>query len=65
MRNFSDTEYAGETAKAARNFLGNADALIIDLRNNEGGSPQMIQLITSYLYESERAMTSIFSEVWH
>lgn len=45
-------EEAGATAQAAMNFLSNADALIIDLRQNGGGSPSMIQLITSYLYDS-------------
>ncbi|RYF85514.1 MAG: peptidase [Chitinophagaceae bacterium] len=53
LRGFSETRYAGETAVAAMNFLSNASALIIDLRNNGGGSPSMIQLITSYLYGSE------------
>ncbi len=53
LRSFSDVEYAGETATAAMNFLSNTDAIIIDLRNNGGGSPAMIQLITSYLYNSE------------
>jgi hypothetical protein len=46
-------EEAGHTAEAAMNFLSNADALIIDLRTNGGGSPSMIQLITSYLFDSE------------
>ncbi|GAA4278048.1 S41 family peptidase [Aquimarina mytili] len=50
LRSFSNVEYAGETAVAAMNFLSNADAIIIDLRNNGGGSPAMIQLITSYLF---------------
>jgi len=49
LRSFSDVEYAGETATAAMNFLSNTDAIIIDLRNNGGGSPAMIQIITSYL----------------
>jgi hypothetical protein len=53
LRSFSNTEYAGETATAAMNFLSNSEALIIDLRNNGGGSPAMIQLITSYLYGPE------------
>nr|WP_298793974.1 S41 family peptidase [uncultured Allomuricauda sp.] len=44
-------EEAGAAAQAAMNFLSNADALIIDLRQNGGGSPSMIQLITSYLYD--------------
>ncbi len=47
-------EYSGATAAAAMNFLANTDALIIDLRSNCGGSPAMIQLLTSYLYDSER-----------
>ncbi|WP_299275090.1 S41 family peptidase [uncultured Psychroserpens sp.] len=52
LRSFSDVEYAGETAVSAMNFLSNTDAIIIDLRNNGGGSPAMIQLITSYLFGS-------------
>jgi hypothetical protein len=53
LRGFIDTRFGGETANAAMNFLSNADALIIDLRQNGGGSPSMIQLITSYLYGPE------------
>ena len=47
------TEEAGQTAMAAMNLLSNADAIIIDLRENGGGSPSMIQLITSYLFGIE------------
>jgi hypothetical protein len=50
---FGVTEEAGQTAQAAMNLLSNADALIIDLRHNGGGSPQMIQLITSYLFDED------------
>ncbi|QHT65900.1 S41 family peptidase [Rhodocytophaga rosea] len=53
LREFIDTKYAGETAVAAMNFVSNADALIIDLRNNGGGSPSMIQLLTSYFFSAE------------
>jgi len=53
LRGFLPTEYGGETAVAAMNFFSDADALIIDLRENGGGSPQMIQLITSYLFDKE------------
>lgn len=53
MRIFISPEYAAETAIAAMNFLQNTDAIIFDLRNHRGGSPQMIQLLQSYLFSSE------------
>ncbi len=53
-------EGAGAVAEAAMNFLSNADALIIDLRENGGGSPSMIQLITSYLYGPHRVHLNNF-----
>lgn len=53
LRAFIEPKYAGETAVSAMNFLSNADALIVDLRHNGGGSPEMIQLITSYFFSPE------------
>ncbi|MFB0564958.1 MAG: S41 family peptidase [Candidatus Aminicenantaceae bacterium] len=53
LRQFASTKYAGETAVAAMNFLANCDALIVDLRNNEGGSWETIQLLTSYFYDKD------------
>lgn len=50
---FIDPHYAGDTAIAAMQFLANTKALIIDLRENFGGSPQMIQLLSSYLFDPE------------
>ncbi|HEX4952808.1 MAG TPA: S41 family peptidase [Thermoanaerobaculia bacterium] len=46
---FAPAELGGSTAVAAMGFLAGAEALIFDLRNNGGGSPSMIQLLTSYL----------------
>jgi C-terminal processing protease CtpA/Prc len=60
LRGFSDARFGGETAVAAMNFLSNASALIIDLRNNGGGSPSMIQLITSYLYGPQAVHLNTF-----
>jgi len=57
---FGVDEEAGATAAATMNFLSNADALIIDLRRNGGGSPAMIQLLTSYLYGPERVHLNNF-----
>jgi len=51
LRLFYPSEFAGETAVAAMNFVANCDALIIDLRRNQGGYPSMVQLILSYLYD--------------
>ena len=60
LRSFSDTQYASETATAAMNFLSNTDAIIIDLRANGGGSPQMIQLISSYLFEGRVHLNNFY-----
>jgi len=58
---FAESENAFRTASAAMNFLSNTDALIVDLRTNGGGSPLMIQLISSYLFESyEEHLNSFF-----
>jgi hypothetical protein len=51
LREFAPGEYAGETAVAAMAFVANCDALIFDLRQNHGGYPSMVQLITSYLLD--------------
>jgi retinol-binding protein 3 len=47
---FSGSPDASEPAVAAMNFVANTDALIFDLRRNGGGSPAMIGLISSYLF---------------
>ena len=35
------------------NFLANTDALILDLRYNGGGSPKMVALVCSYLFDEK------------
>ncbi len=45
---------------AALNFLANCDALIIDLRDNGGGEPSMIQLMTSYFFEEPVHLNSFY-----
>jgi len=57
---FADTRYAGPTAIAAMNFVGYADAIIFDLRQNGGGSPSMIQLLTSYLMAQRTHLNSFY-----
>jgi len=50
---FVDVELGRETASAAMNFLAHCDAILVDLRHNGGGSPEMVQWITSYLFDEE------------
>jgi len=50
---FMDTQESFKVAVGAMAFLANCDALIIDLRQNGGGSPQMIQLLTSYFFTGD------------
>jgi retinol-binding protein 3 len=51
LRGFSGSPEAGPTAVAAMNFVAGTDALLFDLRRNGGGSPAMIGLISSYLFD--------------
>lgn len=55
---FSGDPEAGLTAIAAMNFLAYSDAIIIDLTGNGGGSPAMIQLLTTYLLEEPTHLNS-------
>lgn len=53
---FADTKgfpEAVRTAEEAMSSFQNAKAIIFDLRENGGGSPEMIQLLSSYLFEGE------------
>jgi hypothetical protein len=60
LRAFIGAELAGDTAVAAMNFLAHSDALIIDLRQNGGGEPSMIQLITSYFFDEPTHLNSFY-----
>jgi len=60
FRCFSEATDAGPTAIAAMNFLAYADAIIFDLRQNGGGSPSMIQLISSYLFKEPTHLNSFY-----
>ncbi|HUN24900.1 MAG TPA: S41 family peptidase [Steroidobacteraceae bacterium] len=49
---FGDPSVCAPTAIAAMGFLANVDAIIFDLRDNHGGSPDLVTLLESYLFAS-------------
>ncbi|HWR84128.1 MAG TPA: S41 family peptidase [Candidatus Deferrimicrobium sp.] len=60
LQQFAEAAEAGATAIAAMNFLAHADAVIIDLRENGGGNPSMIQLITSYFMREPTHLNTFY-----
>lgn len=51
---FYDPSWGGDTAAAAMNFLANTNVLIVDLRKCRGGDPNMVALISSYIFGDKR-----------
>ncbi|MHA2035023.1 MAG: S41 family peptidase [Promethearchaeota archaeon] len=61
LNDIPPAEFAGEIIVGAFQFLANTGALIFDIRNNGGGYPSMVALISSYLLEpGTKLLTSIF-----
>ena len=51
LNSFPDISVCRSTAVAVMAQLNNADAIIFDLRDNQGGYPEMVSLIASYLFD--------------
>lgn len=51
LNSFPDTSVCRSTAVTAMARLNNTDAIIFDLRDNQGGYPEMVSLIASYLFD--------------
>ena len=45
---FVPLDLSAATARAAMDFLANTDAVIVDLRSNIGGSPELVRQLISY-----------------
>lgn len=64
-------ERSRERAEAAMTMIADTDAIIFDLRNNGGGSADMVRFLSSYLFEGRVHLNSIYwkssnttSEFW-
>ena len=51
LNSFPDTSVCKETAQRAIMRLNDVDSLIIDLRDNRGGFPNMVSFIAAYLFD--------------
>lgn len=51
---FADPEFAYDTADSTMHFVENCDAVIIDLRYNNGGYLEMAQFLASYFFPSDK-----------
>ena len=61
MRYFSvGLPAATGTASAAMNLLANADAIIFDMRQNGGGSAEMVRYISSWFFGERTQLNSVY-----
>jgi hypothetical protein len=58
---FMSPSDCSQTAIAAMGFVANADALIFDLRDNNGGDPAMVALICSYLFDHPTHLNDLWN----
>jgi hypothetical protein len=58
---FADPEYGKTTAAAAMTLISNCDAVIIDLRENHGGSEHMVNYICAYFFDEPVHTISMYT----
>lgn len=59
-RFFGLNESSKETITNAFSFLQHTNALVIDLRNNGGGSPDMVNYICSYFFKEKTHINNLY-----
>ena len=60
FRYFSGFDSAKETVDGVLKIIKNTDAIIFDLRKNDGGSPEMVQYICSYFFGEKTHLNSLY-----
>jgi C-terminal processing protease CtpA/Prc len=60
FRYFSGFDSAKETVDGVLKVINNTDAVIFDLRKNDGGSPEMVQYICSYFFGEKTHLNSLY-----
>ena len=60
LRKFVPPEMDAGRIAAAMNLLGDTWALIIDLRENRGGTPEGVALVSSYLFDQRTHLNDIY-----
>jgi hypothetical protein len=58
---FGPPAVCAPTASAAMNLLAHTKALIIDLRENGGGDPAMVDFIVSYLFDTREHINDLYN----
>ncbi len=61
LRVFAPAALAGKKVGAAMALMSDTTALIVDLRSNHGGSPEMVALFASYFFDARTHLNDI---VW-
>ncbi len=60
LRGFAGVERGGPIADNYMALLSTSDAIIIDVRKNGGGSPEMVQYLCSYFFTDKRHLNSLY-----
>lgn len=60
FKGFASPESSASTLAAAMNFVANTNALIIDLRENQGGHGGMVLLFCSYFFDKETELYATY-----
>jgi hypothetical protein len=61
LNSFPDPAVCQQTAAAAMASLNHVDAIIFDLRDNHGGSPAMVALMASYLFDRPTHLNDMYN----